>query len=292
MWEALKERSSDARIFLHQGGHGGGGPPADYVNRFWAHYLYDVDNGIDKSPRAMIVPSYAQAPAGRGGRGATPPALSYDDYPVPGSARVTLYPGTGGNAIGTLAVTAPRNQGSEKITDDYRVSPDALAAAASSSNRLLYALPALRDTLHISGTTRVTIRLASSKAAANLSVYLVKLPYDSTRIGTESRVGVVTRGWADPQNYKSLKDDRDYTSMKKGEPLQPGKFYSLTFPLQADDQVILPGQQLAIMILSSDAGFTLRPAPGSTLTIDLDGSSFTLPVVGGLATLQAAIGRK
>jgi X-Pro dipeptidyl-peptidase len=44
------------------------------------------------------------------------------------------------------------------------------------------------------------------------------------------------------------------------------------------------------MIFSSDAGFTLRPSPGSELTIDLDGSSFTLPVVGGKTRLQAALG--
>jgi X-Pro dipeptidyl-peptidase len=78
--------------------------------------------------------------------------------------------------------------------------------------------------------------------------------------------------------------------MAKGEPLKPGQFYTMTFPLQPDDQIILPGQQLAIMILSSDNGFTLRPAPGSELTIDLDGSSFTIPVVGGKATLQSALG--
>jgi X-Pro dipeptidyl-peptidase len=63
----------------------------------------------------------------------------------------------------------------------------------------------------------------------------------------------------------------------------------MTFPLQPDDQVILPGQQLALMIFSSDAGFTLHPAPGAELTIDLDGTSFTIPVVGGKAKLQAAL---
>jgi X-Pro dipeptidyl-peptidase len=136
----------------------------------------------------------------------------------------------------------------------------------------------------------VTLRLAASKPAVNLSVYLVTLPYDTTRLGSAGQVGVVTRGWADPQNYKSLTGEDDYVTMAKGEPLKPGQFYNMTFPLQADDQVILPGQQLAIMILSSDAGFTLRPAPGSELTLDLDGSSFTLPVVGGRAKLQSALG--
>ena len=118
------------------------------------------------------------------------------------------------------------------------------------------------------------------------------LPYDTTRIGGAGEVGVVTRGWADPQNWKSLTGSADYTSMAKGEPLVPGKFYAMTFPLQPDDQVILPGQQLALMIFSSDAGFTLHPKPGAEIMIDLDGSSFTVPVVGGKGKLQEALGAR
>jgi X-Pro dipeptidyl-peptidase len=167
-----------------------------------------------------------------------------------------------------------------------------MALAATSQNRLLYALPVLRDSLHLSGRPVVTLRLAANKPAVNLSVYLVTLPYDSTRLGSAGQVGVVTRGWADPQNHKSLKGDADYVTMDTGERLNEGQFYTVTFPLQADDQVILPGQQLAIMIFSSDAGFTLRPAPGSELTLDLDGSSFSIPVVGGRARLQAATGMR
>jgi hypothetical protein len=49
---------------------------------------------------------------------------------------------------------------------------------------------------------------------------------------------------------------------------------------------------MTLMIFSSDAGFTLRPAPGSELTLDLDGSSFTIPVVGGSAKLKAALGAR
>jgi X-Pro dipeptidyl-peptidase len=48
-----------------------------------------------------------------------------------------------------------------------------------SQNRLLYATPTFTDTVHISGTPRVTLRIASSAPAANLSVWLVMLPYDS-----------------------------------------------------------------------------------------------------------------
>jgi X-Pro dipeptidyl-peptidase len=132
------------------------------------------------------------------------------------------------------------------------------------------------------------VRLASSKPAVNLSVYLVKLPYDSARIGTESRAGVVTRGWADPQNHRSLTRGGNYAAKERGEPLVPGRFYTLTFDLQPDDQHILPGEQLGLMIFSSDANFTLHPNPGTELTIDLNGTTVSLPVVGGANALRSA----
>ena len=49
-----------------------------------------------------------------------------------------------------------------------------------------------------------------------------------------------------------------------------------------DDQIIKAGQQIGLMIFSSDKEYTLHPKPGTELTIDLDGTSLTLPVVGGL----------
>jgi X-Pro dipeptidyl-peptidase len=288
MWEALKTLRADARVYLHQGGHGGSGPPADFVNRWWAHYLHGVQNGIDESPRAWVVPSHARPPEGAP-RGTPVSAVAFTDWPVPGSAPVAVYPGSGGNAVGALGLTPAGGQGRESVVDDYRVSPDALAAAASSTNRLLYALPALRDTVHLSGTARITIRVAASRPAANLSVYLVTLPYDTTRIGSESRAGVVTRGWADPQNHRSLTSGGVYLSKQPGEPLVPGRFYSLTFDLQPDDQHILPGEQLALLIFSSDANFTLHPEPGTELTVDLDDTVIVLPVVGGAAALRRAL---
>jgi X-Pro dipeptidyl-peptidase len=73
----------------------------------------------------------------------------------------------------------------------------------------------------------------------------------------------------------------DHASLTKGEPLTPGTFYDVTFDLQPDDQVIPAGSQLGLMIYSSDAEFTLRPAPGTEVTVDLQGTTLELPVVGG-----------
>ena len=248
MWDALKNINPSAKLYMSQGGHGAP-PPADIQAKWWAHYLYGVNNGVDTLPRAMIVQSNAEvaAPAagagGRGGRGgATPAPMFFKDYPIPGSAPVPVYLGKGGATVGTLSLAAMGKQGSETLVDDWHVSPAAMALAASSPNRLLFALPAFKEAVHLSGRTVVTIpssRQASS--AVNLSVYLVTLPYDSARIGSAGQVGVITRSWADPQNYKSLKSDADYTSMLKGEPLKPGQFYAMTFPLQPTDKIILAG---------------------------------------------------
>jgi len=40
------------------------------------------------------------------------------------------------------------------------------------------------------------------------------------------------------------------------------------------------------MIFSSDKEFTLHPAPGTKLTVDLKGTTITMPVVGGAAGLK------
>ena len=45
------------------------------------------------------------------------------------------------------------------------------------------------------------------------------------------------------------------------------------------------------MIFSSDRDFTLWPKPGTELTIDLDGTTLQLPVVGGAAAFARATGK-
>jgi len=63
----------------------------------------------------------------------------------------------------------------------------------------------------------------------------------------------------------------------------------MSFELQPDDQVIPKGQQIGLLIFSSDREFTLRPCPGTELTVDLDATSITLPVVGGTEAFKNAI---
>ena len=273
IYEALRKQGTPAQLYLHQGGHGGP-PPMEMRNKWFSHYLYGVDNNVEHDPRLVVM---------REGQPRNGTPTAYDDFPNPAARAVTLRPAAGGNGVGMLS--AEKAKGTEALTDNVAFSGAALSSVDSSPHRLLYATPVLTDTLHWSGTPRVTIRLSSSKPAANLSVWLVTLPFDSSKIGSDGLVGVQSRGWADPQNYKSLTKGGNYNSMRAGEPLEPGKFYDLTFDLQPGDRMIAPGKKLGLLIMSSDRNFTLWPAPGTQLTIDLSRTSLTLPIVGGNSAL-------
>ena len=317
IYNEMKARGLPVSIYLHQGGHGGN-PPFDMLNRWFSHYLYGVDNGVEKDPpvwivedaasqepRAMAAAAAAAATAangdgrgngssplangrGRGrGRGPATPPTPFASFPVPGSVPVELHPTAGGTGLANLSL-AGASGGTDTLVDDVAMSGSAGASAERSSHRLLYATPTFTDTVHISGTPRVTLRVASSAPAANLSVWLVMLPYDSARVGSQSHAGLITRGWADIQNYRSLTKGGNYDSKRPGEKLVPGRFYDLTFDLEPDDEFVPAGKRLAVMIMSSDREFTLWPRAGTDLMIDLAHSTFSIPIVGGAGALGKA----
>jgi X-Pro dipeptidyl-peptidase len=179
-----------------------------------------------------------------------------------------------------MLTTAPvKASKQETIIDNYSFSGSVLAQAEFTEHRLMYLSPVLNQPLHISGTARITVKLASDKPAANLSVWLVALPWTEGR-NAKITDNIITRGWADPQNHAGLRN---------GKSLEPGKFYNISFDLQPDDQIIPAGKQIGLMIFSSDREFTLLPKPGTKLSIDLNGTSLTLPVVGGKAGFEGAV---
>jgi X-Pro dipeptidyl-peptidase len=270
--EVLKRRGIPVQQYYHQGGHGGP-PPLDMMNKWFSRYLYDVDNGVEQDPKAWIV---------REGDDRLKPT-PYADFPNPAAQDVTLRVGAGGRTLGLLATTVPAAPGRETLVDDVSLSGGQLASLAESPTRLLYATPELREAVHVSGTARITLRVAASKPAANLSVWLVQLPWTPGRNASATEAAnVITRGWADPQNDQSL---------ERGTPLAPGEFRTLTFTLQPDDQVVPAGKRIALMLMSSDREFTLWPQPGTELTFDLTALSLSLPVVGGAEAWARATGR-
>nr|WP_297785150.1 Xaa-Pro dipeptidyl-peptidase [uncultured Allomuricauda sp.] len=260
IYKKAKEMGLPARIYYHQNGHGGP-PPISMMNRWFTRYLYGVENGVENEPKAWIVRENDKK------NNPTP----YEDYPNPDAKDIQLYLNTGAPAKGQLTTSKPKKQGTETLVDNYSFSGSSLAKAETTEHRLLYVTAPLTEDVHISGVPKIKIKLASSKPAANLSVWLVSLPWTNA-LNTKITDNIITRGWADPQNHSSLTES---------EPLVPNKFYEMEFELMPDDQIIPKGQQIGLMIFSSDKEFTLWPEPGTELTVDLDGTELTLPVVGG-----------
>ena len=267
IYNKAREMGLPVQIYYHQGGHGGP-PPISMMNKWFTRYLFEIENGVEQDPKAWIV---------REGDDRLSPT-PYADYPHPQAEDVVLHLTKGGNTQGGLT-TDKGSRKKEMLIDNVAFAGEYLARVKNSPNRLLYTTPILSEGVHISGTASITLSLSSSVPAANLSIWLVSLPWNDQDEATIYD-NIITRGWADPQNHESI-----YTS----QPLEQGVFYDLTFELQPDDQIIPAGQQIGLMIFSSDQEFTLHPKPGTELKIDLKGSSLTLPIVGGLSEFENAV---
>lgn len=268
IYDAARAKGIPAKIYYHQNGHGGP-PPFSMMNRWFTRYLHGVENGVEQGPKAYIVRE----------RDEQSNPTAYADFPNPQASDVNFYLSAGAPATGTMGLEKKNTGKKETLVDNYSFPGSALAQAEYSEHRLIYLGPVLTEPLHISGIPRITVKLASNKPAANLSVWLVSLPW-TEEINEKITDNIITRGWADPQNHASI---------RKGEPLEPGTFYEVSFDLQPDDQIIPAGQQIGLLIFSSDAEYTLLPKPGTELTIDLDGTVLTLPVVGGKGAVEKGV---
>ena len=263
-----KEMGIPTQIYYHQNGHGGP-PPMKMMNRWFTRYLHGIENGVENDAKAWIVRENdsRQYPT------------AYTDYPNPEASPVVLYINANTSSYGRLSLENSSSKGQETFSDNASFSATSLAQSTSSNHRLLYVSDILKEDLHISGLASITIKAASSKPAVNLSVYLVSLPWNKNK-GAKITENIITRGWADLQNNSSL---------SKSSPLIPDKFYKMTFDFQPDDQIIKKGQQIGLMLFSSDSEYTLLPKPGTELTIDLKETMITLPIVGGENAFKKAV---
>ncbi|GAA1231086.1 Xaa-Pro dipeptidyl-peptidase [Prauserella halophila] len=257
-YEALAEHGVERKIWLHQAAHTDpyGVRKEEWLrtlNRWFSHYLYDVDNGIDTEPRATIQREdeswHDEA-----------------DWPAAGADDAELHLRPGGDGVGGLSPDgmARGRPVTESLTDDASKTVEQLADAGASPHRLRYTTGALASPMRLSGTPSVDLRLSFDRPAANVTGVLVDRGHDGTS-------HVITRGWADPQN----RHDRAST-----RPVRPGQSYRLSFDLQPQDYVLDAGHRLEFVVLSSDHDFTLRPRPGAGVAVDVKHSSVTVPIVG------------
>jgi X-Pro dipeptidyl-peptidase len=273
-WYRLDDRRVPRKLWLHNGGHGGESSvsdPADFAlykrteNRWFDHELFGVQNGIFSEPRASIEREdgiYAHEA----------------DWPFPGTRDAELeLSAPSSTAPGELSTRSRGrspdqsfvDRGRELDTDDVLIqSPD-----TAHPNLLIYRSPSLSRDVRISGTPEVSLRMSlDNRTAANLTAVLV----DYGPAGSSEAPLMVTRGWMDPQNRNSL---------WRSERVRQGREYPFRWDLQPDDYVFKAGHRIGLVVVSTDFDYTLRPLPGTRLTLDPDDSEVTLPVVGGSAAL-------
>jgi X-Pro dipeptidyl-peptidase len=90
--------------------------------------------------------------------------------------------------------------------------------------------------------------------------------------GSAVAPAMVTRGWFDPQNRASIAASR---------PIQKGRAYEFRW-----DRLRLPGgPPVGLVVISTDHNRTIRPDPGTPLTLRPSASRIELPVVGDPAAL-------
>jgi X-Pro dipeptidyl-peptidase len=185
--------------------------------------------------------------------------LSARSSSAPGDLLPGLF-GSGGGGDQSFV-----DRGRELDTDDVLIQgPD-----EARPDRLIYRTSPLRGDVRLSGTPWVNLQMAvENRNAANLTAVLV----DYGRAGSAEPPVMVTRGWLDPQNRFSI---------RQGVPIRRGREYSLTWDLQPDDYVFRVGHRIGLVVVSTDHDYTIRPAPGTRLTLDPDDSRISLPVVGG-----------
>ncbi|MGW1199993.1 Xaa-Pro dipeptidyl-peptidase [Streptomyces sp. NPDC002536] len=292
-WNALAAHGVERKVWLSTAGHV---DPFDFrraewvdtLHRWFDHYLLGYDNGIQREPMADI----ERAP----GRWTTDRV-----WPPRGTRTVSLYP-TGGGALGTRP--APRGTTAEFTDDPKRGETDwAAQFDAATPDKAGFATRPLTHDVRVSGSSAVRLTVTPSTESAHLSAVLVDLGpavirnyagkgegittltdrdcwgsgnagdtgcFLRTAADTE-RVGftVFSRGWADLGHHAGL---------AHGEPLVPGRSYSMTLDLVATDHVVPAGHRLGLIVAGTDTGL-LEPASTTPhLTVDLRGSGVRVPV--------------
>jgi X-Pro dipeptidyl-peptidase len=140
-------------------------------------------------------------------------------------------------------------------------------------NRLVYVSPTLTRDVRISGTPWLELEMSiDNRNAANLTAVLV----DYGPAGSMAPPVMVTRGWMDPQNRHSW---------SRSERIRQGREYEFEWDMQPDDYVFKAGRRIGLVVVSTDFDYTIRPLPGTRLTLDPDDSELKLPVVGGESAL-------
>ncbi|MFC0299236.1 Xaa-Pro dipeptidyl-peptidase [Virgibacillus soli] len=260
-WDELEKYDVPRKLWLHQHGHAS---PYSFRNTEWLttlnkwfdYWLHDIDNGIMDEPMVDIQKENRTWE--------TEHAWPHEEM-----QETTLYFTSKHTEDGNLSHRPVLDTHvSQKFVDDSSIRAQELVQQPmlNMENRQIYVTPELTYAYRISGTPNISVKASIDRPTANLTALLVDYsPNGSSRI--------ITRGWMDPQNLHSI---------SHSEALTPDQPYTFTWNMQPTDYEIKEGHRIGIAVISSDYEYTIRPKPGTTLSIFPEQSYVSLPLVGDI----------
>lgn len=309
-WEELDNHDVPRKLWLTQTGHV---DPFDFRRAEWVstlhkwfdHWLLDIENGIMDEPMVDIEREPNEWE-------------TYETWPVKDtkSVKLRLAPADG-ELPGTLTTVPVKGNFNQSFTDNPDQTEQEMVEDEfeEKDNRLIYLTPELEEDIHLSGVPEVDIRASLDRDHAYLSAMIVDYGTDERvnhrdrgegirTLESESCWGessevddacykdtertvhtapyeIVTHGWLDAQNWKSL----EITDI-----LKPGKNYRFQWNTLPEDYVFKKGHRIGIVITGSHDRWLMPSDSQATFDISLGQSVVHLPVVGGKSAFERAVG--
>ena len=295
-WSRLAAHHVTRKIWLSQFGHV---DPFDYRRADWVHTLHQwfdywlqgIHNGVMDQPQASI-----ERPDGRW--------ITRRSWPAPGTHSTAV------------ALSRLGGSGTRTFTDDPNLTEAQAVAEPDSSiaGRAVFTSGPLTRALRLSGSPSVTLRIKADRPTTELSARLVdygeqrRIDYltagegittlttqscwgESTAVDDAcyfntapdfitSDVDILTRGWLDAAHHVTL---------RRTTPLTPGRWYTITIPIDTTDAVIAAGHRLGFVLTQSDEEYASPIPTGATITVDPTRSAIHLPATGAAVNANASV---
>ncbi|HEV8689856.1 MAG TPA: CocE/NonD family hydrolase, partial [Ideonella sp.] len=266
-WDELTKLGIERRIFLHQGQHvepffSFGTAYSDPLLQWFDYYLQGLDNGLPDEPQAIIQREDRTWSTDK----VWPPKGTEDQV-----LRLTNPLGRLAGALTTQSAKVGLAKRYLTFTQSTAYSSDSIVNSPTQprDDRLVFLSDPLIDKLRESGTATITLRVKVDRKAAGFQARVVD--YDN------NAAFIVSRTQADLGHFKSWDVKKD---------LVPGKWYTLTWEINADDRIFAKGHNLGLVITAEKPNPLIAYEP-VTATVDTENSWITMPLSGSLASLES-----
>ena len=334
MYRAYREAGADVKLLLHQDGHHTPTHPADefgfeingevydeLLNKWFSHYLYDLDNGIENMAEVTAQDSHKNT------------WISYDSWESYDTLTMTGLEQLVGETVSFSSNYTASKVNQANWTDKFILNGGTPAVSA------MYTMDITEETV-IKGSVPVRFHASVSNAdgvttplgerdALTVSAMLVEIPASGEKIRsffnkpTNSTFAeqkmlkkgglwqggglknydlvelvpsnqsymVITRGWMDLCNPDAGYDSASASAAGKISP-EEGVYYDYTLYLQPTAYRIQEGNQLALILYSYEpfAGMAYMGTGDYVITLDTASLSAEIPVAAPVSDLEIISG--